>query len=153
MVEIFEVTTEEHDNARGAEDMARARDRVLLYARGLDVDPVLSLELALESLRRSDPRREGPPDPAVGNMAEVRDKRGAAFEIERAMGALYELLSEKGLTPGLTDSQGEPLRSVPAMNRRSMIAEEMDRSPLRRVLKKLGSITRSNGAETEPPQS
>ena len=36
-----------------ANSLARARDRVLLYTRGMGVEPLLSVELALESMRRA----------------------------------------------------------------------------------------------------
>lgn len=109
----FALQPMQEDNA------ARARDRVLLYTRGMAVDPVLGLELALESLRRAE--RAGPKDDGI----------------HTAMNELHALLREKGIDLEVPDERGAPLRSAPPMTRRPMVAEEMDRSPLRRLAKKL----------------
>lgn len=81
----------------------RARDRVLLYLRGMDVPPLESVDLARESLSRSAPHA----DPA------------------EAMRTLRGLLLERGLAHGAQNSRGERLLSAPPMNRRPMIAEEL----------------------------
>lgn len=100
----------------------RARDRVLLYTRGMDVEPLAGLEYALDSLRRAGPQA-GPTE---------------------AMTELRGLLREHDLSLRLTGPDGQLLRSVPAMNRRRMIAEEMDRLPLltavRRWLRRLAGL-------------
>ena len=79
------------------------RDKVLLYVRGMDLPPVEGVELALESLRRAG-------DGAMPDMM---------------MGELYGILREKGFPPRLVGPDGSPLASVPPMNRRSMIPEDM----------------------------
>jgi len=85
-----------------------ARDRVLLYVRGMDVEPLAGLEYAVNSLRRADPQ-SGP---------------------AAAMRELHDLLRENGLSLRLEDAGGQMLRSMPPIRRRSMAAEEMDRLPL-----------------------
>ncbi len=89
----------------------RARDRILLYLRGLDLPPLLSLELALEALRRV-------------------EALGAAQDPARTMHELHDLLRERSLHPELTEAETR-LSSTPPLNRRSMIAE--DGSLLRRL--------------------
>ncbi len=103
-----------------AQQGVSARDRVLLYTRGMDVAPLLSLELALESLRRADPA-----DPDI------------------VMRELHSLLREHKIGQHLAGCDGAHLRSTPPMIRRPMIAEEMDRIPLltalKRIFRKLGT--------------
>ena len=86
---------------------AKLRDRVLLYLRGMDVPPLLALELALECLRRveagQEPREVGP-----------------------VMKELHALLRENKLHTGWIDRPGPPRGSMPALNRCSMIAEPME---------------------------
>ena len=91
------------------------RDRLLLYVRGLDIDAELSLELALEAARRA---------------RAVSDEKGMGSE---AMDALWEILRERGLSPEQKNNGGPYLCSTPGLNRCSMIAEELDISPLRRL--------------------
>ena len=80
-----------------------ARDRVLMYTRGMDIDPETGVELALESLRRS----EKDADPG------------------RVMQKLFTLLHEKGQSQSLTDAEGHLLVCSPAMNRRAMVAKDL----------------------------
>ncbi len=116
---------------------ARTRDRVLLYARGLDLDPVLAVELALESMREAG---------LAGTRAVEADAvtpfaPGAEAPcLPRAMAAMRRLLNERGGNGFVSDASGRPLVSMPPLNRRPMLPEEMDRSPLKRALKKLGSM-------------
>ena len=102
---------------------ARVRDRVLLYTRGMDVEPLASVEFALKSLRRA------------GSRA---GSRGSAAEADpaAAMAELHALLRENHIDLHLTDADGQLLRSAPPMNRRRMVAEEMDRIPLLTSLKR-----------------
>lgn len=155
IVETAETALSGRDSGpREEEAMARTRDRVLLYTRGLGVEPFLSLDLALESLRRADARKKdlSSPDTAA-TPAPFSEASGASVaDMERAMEALYGLLREKDICLGYVDTRGEPLRSAPPMNRRSMIAEEMDRSPLRRILKRLESLTRPGKEESASPR-
>jgi hypothetical protein len=92
----------------------RARDRVLLYMGGMDVEPILGLEIALDSLRRAGPQ--------AGPAAAMRE--------------LYDLLQGRGLSSRITDADGQLLCSVPPMNRSRMIPEEMDRLPFLTSLKR-----------------
>jgi len=84
-----------------------ARDRVMLYIRGLDLPPAKGLRLAAGSLE------EAPSSP------------------EEAMDALEMLLSEERLLPGLPGERGQNIPSFPPLNRSVMVAEEMDRIPWR----------------------
>lgn len=92
----------------------RSRDRVLLYTRGMPLGATESVELALESLKRS------------GEQASTAE----------AMTALHSLIRERGLAHGLQDDKGERLLSAPPMNRRPMIAEHLDRKPWLTALKR-----------------
>ncbi len=109
----------------GAEEEKRAkiRDRLLLFARGMDAEPLLSMEIATESMRRAQARS------AAHNVP---------LSPQAAMAELHGLLREKGITPQLANAEGQRLRSTPPMNRRPMVAEEMDRSLLRLLARKIG---------------
>lgn len=118
-------TPPSHGVCRRAET-ARAADRVLLYARGLDLEPVSAVELALESMRRAGLAHcdENPEGPALHEvMAEFR-----------------RLLDGRQGILCVTDAGGTPLASMPPLSRRTMLPEEMDRSPLKRALKSLGAL-------------
>ena len=92
----------------------RVRDRILLYARGLNLSPRESVELALESLKRCSSDH---PD------------------YEEALVCLHAILAEKGreLIPG---DDAPHLMSAPGMTRSSMLAEELDRTPWISIFKK-----------------
>ena len=79
------------------------RDRVLLYTRGMDVDPVHGVELALASLRRAG---DGAPPAKV-------------------MRELFDLMRTTWPTPLRHDTEGHTLSSTPPMNRRPMLPEDM----------------------------
>ena len=105
---------------------ARVRDRVLLYVRGLDIDPEVSLEVALETVRRS-----------------------GGGDIRRAMESLREILAERELLPPAFDkfpADEDRLKCVPEMNRCSMIAEEMDTRLWRRLFRLLMPSRRARRA-------
>ena len=87
------------ENARMA-----ARDRVLLYTRGMDIDPEDGLALALESLRRAGP--------------------GATPE--KAMLALFSLLQEKEHALPMPGANNEPLVSVPPISRVTLLPKDME---------------------------
>lgn len=107
-------------------EAARAGDRVLLYARGLDLDPVSAVELALESMRRA-------------GFAHCDEKPGGPA-LHKVMEEFRRLLDGRQGRLCVTDPQGETLTSMPPLNRRPMLPEEMDRSPLKRALKSLGAL-------------
>lgn len=108
----------------------RARDRVLLFVRGMELPPLESVDLARESLNRS----------------------GTGVPPAEAMRVLRELLAERGLAHSLLNSRGERQLSAPPMNRHSMIAEELDRKPwltaLRRAVQRLTDLFRCRNAES-----
>lgn len=110
----------------------RARDRVLLFVRGMDLPPLESVELARESLNRS----------------------GVDVSPAEAMRVLRDLLAEQGLAHSLQNSRGERQLSAPPMNRHPMIAEELDRKPwltaIRRGFKRLGGLFRRRNARPGP---
>lgn len=81
-----------------------ARDRVMLYLRGLEMDDMTSLELATECLRRT----------------------GENADPGRVMAELRVLLQERGVFFHLTDPSGRQLQSYPPINRRSMVSEGVD---------------------------
>lgn len=80
-----------------------ARDRVLLYLRGLETDELASLELAAECLRRAGPDA-GP---------------------RQAMRELRQLLREKAAANG-DDVSAVPRRSYPPLNRQAMVSPGME---------------------------
>lgn len=90
--------------ARGDND-ERARilacNRVLLYARGLDLGAEDGLELAQESLRRA------------GNGA----------DLEAVLGQMHLVLHERGIDPILSDDNGRRLASAPPLRRASMVSD------------------------------
>ena len=103
---------------------AKLRDRVLLYLRGMDVPPLLALELALECLRRA----EAAPEP---------------LSVPAVMRELHALLRGNKLHTGWIDRQGPPRGSMPPLNRCSMIAEPLKFSlwPGRRCCPSGGIVT------------
>lgn len=131
---------------RRRDGIARTRDRVLLYARGLDLDPVLAVELALESLREAG-LAEGGAQAAASDAPASSTPEAQAPCLPRAMSAMRRLLRERGDNALITNASGRPLVSMPPLNRLPMLPEEMDRSPLKRVLKKLGSLLHASSAK------
>ena len=90
----------------------RVRDRVLLYARGLDLPPKESLALALESLERC--KGEHP---------------GYAEALEH----LHQILAERH---GGFDEEPTRLTPVPPVKRSTMLPEELDRTPWMTIFRK-----------------
>lgn len=115
--------------------------RVLLYTRGMDLDPLFGLELALQSLRRADAGggdRDAPLPPAPDRpLSDGETDAAARAALVSAMGELHALLRENNIGLHITTPDGGELRSAPPMNRKPMIAEEMDITPIRTALKKL----------------
>jgi hypothetical protein len=91
----------------------RVRDRVLLYARGLDLPPKESVALALESLERCE---NDHPDYA------------------EALACLHQILEERRLASGV--SEEARLTSVPPVKRSTMLPEELDRTPWMAIFRK-----------------
>lgn len=81
-----------------------ARDRVLLYTRGMDIEPEEGVGLALESLRRAG-RGAGP---------------------DKVMEELFGLLRENGGPPVVTGSEAAPLVCAPPMNRKTVLPKDME---------------------------
>ncbi len=92
----------------------RVRDRILLYARGLDLDPKESVELALEALKRCQS-----PHPSYAE----------------AFTCLHAILAERGKEL-LQNGQIPQLQPVPDITRSSMLPEELDRTPWLSIFKK-----------------
>ncbi len=88
------------------ETWQRAQDRVLLYARALDLPPFRGIDLAAESLKRS-----------------------GAVSTSEAMRTFRELMKEEGLDRGTLDGTGSHISSFPKMRRGIMVAEPLDRLP------------------------
>ena len=88
-----------------------ARDRVLLYVRGLNLPPFQGLDLAVESLAKTGP-------------SSTAD----------AMDALLDVLQAHGLDRGLLDKEGKHVASVPPLNRSVMVAEPLDMLPWKTAL-------------------
>lgn len=108
------------------ERSARACDRVLLYTRGMELEPLDSVDMAREALLRA----------------------GEHPSIPDTIQSLRTLIREKGLAHGLLDDKGERLASAPPMNRQPMIAEPLDRSPWLTAVKRLGR--RKGDRKTSP---
>jgi hypothetical protein len=81
-----------------------ARDRLLLYTRGMDIDPEGGLALALESLRRAGPDAEP----------------------EKAMRELFALIQESGHSPLMPGENDQPLVSAPPMSRVTLLPRDME---------------------------
>ncbi len=91
-----------HAEMHTDEHALRVRDRVLLYVRGMTLPTPDTLEIAAEALRRSAP--DAPTDEVMATLRELRTERGAL--------------------PIRPDT-----RNWPPIQRRSMIAGELDRAP------------------------
>ncbi len=96
------------------EPRAIACDRVLLYTRGLDVDPLRAVDLAREALRRAGPEAD---------TADVMDALTAVLAEPAARDADASHALEA------TDGEGRPLCSWPPLNRRPMVPEDMALAP------------------------
>lgn len=124
-------------------DTLQARDRVLLYTRGMDVGAVASLKLALGALRRAEnidptPRTAESAQAAVQSVEPTNGTPALPVPPERVMRELFSLLHESGMTTHLQDPSGERLQSMPPLNRRYMIAEPLKTRGLRhRILSRL----------------
>jgi hypothetical protein len=105
-----------------AQNMSRVCARVFLYTQGLSLDPLLCMELSLESLRSVSLGRK---------IAQTPDFAAAMDELRR-------MLREKGLKAELSGPDSRPLRSAPPLNRRHMLPGELGSSILRRIIKKIG---------------
>lgn len=79
------------------------RDRVLLYARGMNQSPSKGVALALRSMRRA-----GEYAPAAKVMEE-----------------LFRTIQDNEVPLFVSTEDGIPIVSTPPMNRRTMIAEDM----------------------------
>ena len=75
-----------------------ARDRVLLYTRGMDMDLEDGVALALESMRRA----------------------GKEAEPGKVMEELFGILQERQHSPVISKADGLPLTCSPGLNRRTV---------------------------------
>ena len=118
-----------------------ARDRALLYIRGMDIDAVHSVEVALRSLRHSQSVT------ALQNETH-RMENPDTHETDRVMTSLFAIMEEMNLPLPVTDGLGNRLVSAPPMNRRPMIAEPIDKlslfSGIRRALSSLWHMLHSS---------
>ena len=90
-----------------AQSLAQAlagRDRVLLYTRGMDIDPEEGVSLALQSLRRAG--------------------KGAAPDT--VMEELFGLLRENNRAVPLESMDGNPIASMPPLNRRRVVPKGVE---------------------------
>jgi len=81
-----------------------ARDRVLLYTRGMDIPPESGVALALESMRRAGPDAEA----------------------EKVMEELFAALRGKNTFPIIAEQQNSFLVSAPPINRRTVLPRNME---------------------------
>ena len=81
-----------------------ARDRLLLYTRGMDIDLEDGVALALESMRRAG--KDAGPD--------------------TVMEELFGILRERGHSPVIPGANGLPLASAPPMNRKTVLPNNME---------------------------
>ncbi len=80
-----------------------ARDRILLYIRGMDIDPESGVALALEGMRKAGP--DAAPD--------------------KTMEALFGLMEQAG-PPMIHDADGRSLVCTPPLHRSVVVAREME---------------------------
>ena len=80
------------------------RDRALLYTRGMDIDPVKSVSIVMESLSRSG--NDAPPS--------------------AVMGELFHILQAGCTDTIIHDKIGEPLTSAPPINRTHVLAKDVE---------------------------
>lgn len=81
-----------------------ARDRALLYTRGMDIPPEDGVALALEGMRRAGP--------------------GAGAE--KVMEELFGILRERNTFPIITERQNSFLVSAPPINRRTVLPRNVE---------------------------
>ena len=98
----------------------RAQQRVLAYLRFLNLPSVVTLELALEALKRARSRVEASPEshPVTETWRALQ-----AVLLEKASPAARDLVAPEGRVPPLArvhDLCGE-VQSMPALNRGSMV--------------------------------
>lgn len=80
------------------------RDRVLLYTRGMDINPEEGVSLALQSLRRA----------------------GDGAAPDKVMEELFALLREKDLPAHIESEDGVPFASTPPLNRRRVVPKDIE---------------------------
>lgn len=95
--------------------------RMLLYARGLNLDSQSGLELAIESLHRA----------------------GGCGDVGEIMAVMHDILRERGPQFIVTDRDGGSLTVVPPIDRKSMVARE---TKCLSLLGWLGECARGAGA-------
>lgn len=97
-----------------------ARDRVLLYTRGMNIPAETGIALALESLRRVGP--DAGPD--------------------AVMSELFAVLREHGHSPAIPGPEDCPLASSPPLNRTRVLPRDIEPLSLTTaILKWLRSLT------------
>lgn len=121
-------------SVKDREKAAKIRDRILLYARGLDIDPVLALDLALQSMRESIHEQSMGPEKDSLRLAE-------------AMAEFRRLLLAREQNSQVTNAAGLPLTSMPPINRCHMLPEDMNCFSVKRVFKKFGALFDSTPAK------
>lgn len=78
-----------------------ACNRILLYARGLELDARAGLHLATQSLQRA----------------------GDATDLETILEHMHAILAERGIEHSLSGPDGAPLASFPPIRRTSMVSD------------------------------
>ena len=94
--------------AQPSANIFAGRDRVLLYTRGMEIDPVQGVSLALKALRLAGPGA-GP---------------------GRVMEEMFHILHNNDVMPDVRDAQGRLIASAPPMNRSIVVADDMEQLSL-----------------------
>jgi hypothetical protein len=123
-----------------------ARDRVLLYIRGMDLNTVHSAELALKSLRRA-----GSTIPLAKDGTPVPEAERQSPTVE-VMDSLYTIMRDMAVPLYITDEHGKKLTCAPPMNRRAVIAQPMNTLRLLPQFKRLATVLAKGFARKQPQQ-
>lgn len=81
-----------------------ARDRVLLYTRGMNIPPDMGVELALQSMRGAGPDAEA----------------------SAVMEELFAILRETGMAAVMPEQRDEPIASAPPIHRTTVLPRDME---------------------------
>ncbi len=109
-----------------------ARNRLLLYTRGIDISPKQSVALAFESMQITEEKEakllSGTENSDTGNTDSTHTCPTKLTHMQRTMGTLQELLHEKHIPLQICAAQGQPLQSTPPIQRACMVSEPLERN-------------------------
>ncbi len=103
-----------------------ARNRVLLYTKGIPLPPTESVALALEALQKAD---------ATPSCTSY---------MQHSMHTLQQLLTEKNIPFSITTQHGQKLQNTPPLNKSTMLPEGFEHNILQRIWQKICQKSKQN---------